>query len=84
MHRSIGRVLNSFWKWGTVWSRVIEDTPALNQQPGLDVSIPTFIARHLRAYVQAHPNVSSSSLLCGAAIGDDDLHRDPEHRILGT
>ena len=80
VYRSLGRVQIAFWEWGVVWCRVVEDTPALGNQQGLDLSTPTFLVRQLRAYLQAHPQGDTPALVFGAALGNDDFHRQPEHR----
>ena len=78
MHRCVERVLISLGGWRNVWCRVSEDTPALADQPGLDIRIPTHMARDLRLHVQSM--VGGLSPLFGKGKDNDDPHTNPEHR----
>ena len=78
--RCLGRVLLRIANWRDVWCRVIEDTAMLGQEPGLDMTIPTFQAQQLRVWLRDDPATTTPSRLFGAEDEDDDLHRNPELR----
>ena len=78
--RCKGRVLLRFADSKDVWCRLIEDTPMLGETPGMEVTIPTFLAQQLRIVMRDDPTTTTPSRLFGAEDGDDDQHHNPAMR----
>ena len=82
--RCKGRVLLRFADWKDVWCRVIEDSPMLGETPGMEMTIPTFLAQQLRVLLRDDPTTTTPSRIFGAEDGDDDHHSHPAGRHIGA